>query len=155
MANHSTLRERAHTITELLKASDCTVDPNTLRSGGKFRKFADWEHVKQACDLIGTQQLLELKRVTSDFQKDRMRAHKSIQSKLNKRTEAPVNFAFTEDYDHNSVAKCRFCKAWLFWPETLNNAERMVLWSRQIYRTDQSVVATNRCVPQSVHRRHK
>jgi hypothetical protein len=47
-----------------------------------------------------------------------MREHKSIESKLNKRTEAPVNFAFTEDYDHISVAKCRFCKAWLFWPET-------------------------------------
>ena len=44
-----------------------------------------------------------------------MREHKSIQSKLNKRTEAPVDFAFTEDYDHISVAKCRFCKAWLFW----------------------------------------
>ena len=36
-----------------------------------------------------------------------------------------------------------------------NNAERMVLWSRQIYRTYQSVVATNRCVSQFVHRRHK
>jgi hypothetical protein len=47
-----------------------------------------------------------------------MREHKSIQSKLNKRTEAPVNFAFTTDYDHHSVAKCRYCKAWLFWPET-------------------------------------
>jgi hypothetical protein len=94
------------------------VDANSLRSGGKFRKFADWEHVKQTCDSIGAQQLLELKQVTSDFQKDRMREHKSIQSKLNKRTEAPVNFAFTEDYDHNSVAKCRFCKAWLLWPET-------------------------------------
>jgi hypothetical protein len=94
------------------------MDPNSLRSGGKFRKFADWEHVKQTCDSIGAQQLLELKRVTSDFQKDRMREHKSIESKLNKRTEAPVNFAFTEDYDHISVAKCRYCKAWLFWPET-------------------------------------
>jgi hypothetical protein len=62
------------------------VDPNTLRSGGKFRKFADWEHVtgKQTCDSIGAEQLLELKRVTSDFQKDRMREHKSIQSKLDK-----------------------------------------------------------------------
>ena len=47
-----------------------------------------------------------------------MREHKSIHSKLNKRTEAPVDFAFTADYDHISVAKCRFCKAWLFWPET-------------------------------------
>ena len=110
----------SHTITELLQAIECTVDPNTLRSGGKFRKFADcqWEHVKQTCDSISAQQLLELKRVTSDFQKDRMREHKSIESKLNKRTEAPVNFAFTEDYDHISVAKCRYCKAWLFWPET-------------------------------------
>ena len=121
----------SHTITELFKASECTVDPNSLRSGGKFRKFADWEHVKQTCDSIGAQQLLELKRVTSDFQKDRMREHKSIESKLNKRTEAPVNFAFTEDYDHISVAKCRFCKAWLF---RLKQHKRMVLWSRQIYR---------------------
>jgi hypothetical protein len=47
-----------------------------------------------------------------------MREHKSIQSKLNKRIEATVNFAFTTDYDHISVAKCRFCKACLFWPET-------------------------------------
>ncbi len=31
----------SHTITELFKASECTVDPNSLRSGGKFRKFAD------------------------------------------------------------------------------------------------------------------
>ena len=105
----------SHTITELFQASECTVDPNTLRSGGKFRKFADWEHVKQTCDAIGAKQLLELKRVTSEFQKDRMREHKSIQSKLNKRTEAPVDFAFTADYDHISVAKCRFCKVWLFW----------------------------------------
>ena len=37
----------SHTITELFKASECTMDPNSLRSGGKFRKFADWEHVKQ------------------------------------------------------------------------------------------------------------
>ena len=29
----------SHTITELFQASECTVDPNTLRSGGKFRKF--------------------------------------------------------------------------------------------------------------------
>jgi hypothetical protein len=43
----------SHTITELFKASECTVDPNSLRSGGKFRKFTDWEHVKQACDSIG------------------------------------------------------------------------------------------------------
>jgi hypothetical protein len=49
----------SHTITELLKARDCTVDPNTLRSGGKFGKFADWEHVKQTCDSIGAEQLLE------------------------------------------------------------------------------------------------
>jgi hypothetical protein len=49
----------SHTITELFKASECTVDPNSLRSGGKFRKFADcqWEHVKQTCDSIGAQQL--------------------------------------------------------------------------------------------------
>jgi hypothetical protein len=108
----------SHTITELFKASECTVDPDSLRSGGKFRKFADWEHVKQTCDSIGAQRLLELKRVTSVFQKDRMREYKSIQSKVNKRTEAPVNFAFTTDYDHISVAKCRYCKVWLFWPET-------------------------------------
>ena len=37
----------SHTITELFQASECTVDPNTLRSGGKFHKFADWEHVKR------------------------------------------------------------------------------------------------------------
>jgi hypothetical protein len=49
----------SHTITKLFKASECTVDPNSLRSGGKFRKFADcqWEHVKQTCDSIGAQQL--------------------------------------------------------------------------------------------------
>ncbi len=29
----------SHTITELFQASECTVDPNTARSGGKFRKF--------------------------------------------------------------------------------------------------------------------
>ena len=38
----------SHAITELFQASECTVDPNTLRSGGKFHKFADWEHVKRA-----------------------------------------------------------------------------------------------------------
>ena len=81
----------SHTITELFKASECTVDPNSLRSGGKFKKFSDWEHVKQTCDSIGAKQLLELKRVTSDFQKDRMREHKSIQSKLN-------NFFFRKAY---------------------------------------------------------
>jgi hypothetical protein len=115
--------------------------------------FADWEHVKQTCDSICAQQLLELKRVMSDFQKDRMREHKSIESKLSKRTEAPVNFAFTEDYDHISVEKCRFCKAWLFWPESTQKEwccgqgkyiELINPWSQ-----------TNRCVPQSVHRRHK
>jgi hypothetical protein len=68
----------SHTITELLKASDCTVDPNTLRSGGKFRKFADWEHVKQTCDSIGAEQLLELKRATSDFQKNRIASYKNL-----------------------------------------------------------------------------
>ena len=49
----------SHTITELFKASECTVDAYSLRSGGKFRKFADcqWEHVKQTCDSIGAQQL--------------------------------------------------------------------------------------------------
>ena len=65
----------SHTITELLKAS---VDPNTLRSGGKFRKFADWEHVKQTCDSIGAEQLLELKRATSDFQKNRIASYKNL-----------------------------------------------------------------------------
>jgi hypothetical protein len=60
-----------------LKASDCTVDPNTLRSGGKFRKFADWEHVKQTCDSIGAE-LLELKRATSDFQKNRIASYKNL-----------------------------------------------------------------------------
>ena len=68
----------SHTITELLKASDCTVDPNTLRSGGKFRKFADWEHVKQTCDSIGAEQLLELKHATSDFQKNRIASYKNL-----------------------------------------------------------------------------
>ena len=68
----------SHTITELLKASDCTVDPNTLRSGGKFRKFADWEHVKHTCDSIGAEQLLELKHVTSDFQKNRIASYKNL-----------------------------------------------------------------------------
>jgi hypothetical protein len=29
----------SHTITELFQASECTVDPNNLRSGGKFRKL--------------------------------------------------------------------------------------------------------------------
>ena len=48
----------SHTITGLFQASECTVDPSTLRSGGKFRKFADWEHVKQTCDAIGARQLL-------------------------------------------------------------------------------------------------
>jgi hypothetical protein len=62
----------SHTITELLKASDCTVDPNTLRSGGKFRKFAD------SCDSIGAEQLLELKHVTSDFQKNRIASYKNL-----------------------------------------------------------------------------
>jgi hypothetical protein len=69
-----------------------------------------------------------------------MREHKSIQSKLNKRTEAPVNFAFTTDYDHISVAKCKFCKAWLFWPET---TQKELQWccgqGAQIYRTYQSI----------------
>ena len=68
----------SHTITELFKVSECTVDPNSLRSGGKFRKFADWEHVKQTCDSIGAKQLLELKRVTSDFQKDRIASYKNL-----------------------------------------------------------------------------
>jgi hypothetical protein len=68
----------SHTLTELLKASDCTVDPNTLRSGSKFRKFADWEHVKQKCDSIRAEQLLELKRATSDFQKDRIASYKNL-----------------------------------------------------------------------------
>ncbi len=68
----------SHTITELLKASDCTVDPNTLQSGGKFRKFADWEHVKQTCDSIGAEQLLELKRATSDFQENRIASYKNL-----------------------------------------------------------------------------
>ena len=96
---------------------DRHADDDECECECECRKFADWEHVKQTCDSIGAQQLLELKRVTSDFQKDRMREHKSIQSKLNKRTEAPVNFAFTENYDRISVAKCRFCKAWLFRPD--------------------------------------
>jgi hypothetical protein len=68
----------SHTITELFKASECTVDPNSLRSGGKFRKFADWEHVKQTCDSIGAEQLLELKHVTSDFQKNRIASYKNL-----------------------------------------------------------------------------
>ena len=68
----------SHTITELFNASECTVDPNSLRSGGKFRKFADWEHVKQTCDSIGAQQLLELKHVTSDFQKNRIASYKNL-----------------------------------------------------------------------------
>ena len=69
----------SHTITELLKAtSDCTVDPSTLQSGGKFRKFADWEHVKQTCDSIRAEQLLELKHATSDFQKNRIASYKNL-----------------------------------------------------------------------------
>ena len=68
----------SHTITELFKASECTMDPTSLRSGGKFRKFADWEHVKQTCDSIGAERLLELKHVTSDFQKNRIASYKNL-----------------------------------------------------------------------------
>jgi hypothetical protein len=52
----------------LLQAIECTVDPNTLRSGGKFRKFADWEHAKQAAVRLipSSRQLKHVKDSDSD-----------------------------------------------------------------------------------------
>jgi len=95
---------------------DCTVNPTNLRVDGKFREFTDWGQMQRNC-AVTDEQLLQLKNAANDFKRDRNRAYKTTERNLNKRTEAPLNFAFKRDYDHESVAKCVHCHTWLFWPE--------------------------------------
>ena len=107
-----------HTIDSLFAKNICTIHPNNLRIDGKFKEFSDWDHVERICGPINAEALLQLKRIARDFKNDRTREYENVQRKLNKRTEAPINFAMKHDYEHESVAKCKFCRAWLFWPET-------------------------------------
>jgi hypothetical protein len=105
-----------HNIKSFFDKKDCTVNPTNLRVDGKFREFTDWEQVQRNC-AVTDEQLLQLKNAANDFKRDRNRAYKTTERNLNKRTEAPLNFAFKHDYDHESVAKCVHCHTWLFWPE--------------------------------------
>jgi len=107
-----------HTIDAQFAKDTCTINPNDLRIDGRFKEFSNWDHVERTCVSIDAEALMQLKRIARDFKNDRTREYESIQRKLNKRTEAPINFAMQHDYRHESVAKCKFCCAWLFWPET-------------------------------------
>ena len=63
---------------------------------------------------VTAQQLLEVKRASHNFMRDANREYDRRMRELSKPTQSPINFAFTTDYDDDSVPKCPFCRTYLF-----------------------------------------
>ncbi len=134
-----------HTIGTQFAKDTCTINPNDLHIDGRLKEFSDRDHVERTCGSIDAEALMQLKRIARDFKNDRTREYESVQRKLKNSTETPINFAMQHDYRHENVAKCNFCYAWLFRPETSQKEWRC----GQISATHEPVDATYRCVPRA------
>jgi hypothetical protein len=93
---------------------DVSLAPTSLRIDGLIKPFTDWDHLRRACILVTDQQLLEVKRASHNFMRDANREYDRRVREVNKPTQSPINFAFTTNYDDDSVPKCPFCRTYLF-----------------------------------------
>ena len=102
------------TQTVIAYFEDVSLTPTSLRIDGLIKPFTDWDHVRRACILVTDQQLLEVKRASHNFMRDANREYDRRMREVNKPTQSPINFAFTTNYDDDSVPKCPFCRTYLF-----------------------------------------
>ena len=93
---------------------DVSLAPTSLRIDGLIKPFTDWDHLRRACIPVTDEQLLEVKRASHNFMRDANREYDRRMREVNKPTQSPINFAFTTNYDDDSVPKCPFYRTYLF-----------------------------------------
>ena len=64
---------------------------------------------------------MEIKLASHSFKCDANRKYDQTVRRLNKPSESPIHFAFTTDYDDDSVPKCPHCRTYLF-PQEVSKA---------------------------------
>jgi hypothetical protein len=89
--------------------------------------MSGWDQLQHTCKfMLGANQLLEIKLATYSFKRNENRKYNQIVRRLNKSNKFPIHFAFTTDYDDDSVPKFPHCRTYLF-PQDVSPA----MWCRK------------------------
>ena len=100
--------------------AEVSVHPISLRTDGIVRTVANWDLLQDKFTLSANQ-LMEIKLASYSFKCDANRKYDQTVRRLNKPSESPIHFAFTTDYDDDSVPKCPHCRTYLF-PQEVSKA---------------------------------
>jgi hypothetical protein len=103
--------------------AEVSVQAISLRTDGIVRTITGWDLLQDKFT-PSANQLMEIKLASYSFKCDANRKYDQTVRRLNKPSESPIHFAFTTDYDDDSVPKCPHCRTYLF-PQEVSKA----MWS--------------------------
>ncbi len=100
--------------------AEVSVQAISLRTDGIVRTVTSWDLLQDKFTLSDNQ-LMEIKLASYSFKCDANRKYDQTVRRLNKPSGSPIHFAFTTDYDDDSVPKCPHCRTYLF-PQEVSKA---------------------------------